>query len=32
MTIWSKGKEVLELDLFSNDEVKLEIKPEGEEE
>jgi hypothetical protein len=32
MTIWSKGKKVLELDLFSNDEVKLEIKPEGEEE
>lgn len=32
MTIWSKGKKVLELDLFSNDEVNLEIKPEGDEE
>jgi hypothetical protein len=32
MTIWSKSKKVLELDLFSNDEVNLEIFPEGDEE
>lgn len=32
MTIWSKSKKVLELDLFSNDEVNLEIQPEGDEE
>jgi hypothetical protein len=29
--IWSKGKKVYELDLFSNDEVNLEIQPEGDE-
>ena len=32
MTIWSKGKKVYEIDLFSNDEVNLEIQPEGDEE
>lgn len=32
MTIWSQNKKVLELDLFSNDEVNLEIQPEGDEE
>jgi len=32
ITIWSQGKKVLELDLFSNDEVNLEIQPEGDEE
>jgi len=32
MTIWSKGKKVYEIDLFSNDDANLEIQPEGDEE
>jgi hypothetical protein len=32
MTIWSKSKKVYEIDLFSSDEVNLEIQPEGDEE
>jgi len=31
MIVWSKGQKVYELDLFSNDEVNLEIQPEGDE-